>query len=166
MLLVTSRTTDVECLHWQSALNHSIYEHVWACGNSSLPVPSLPAFSFVLLSQRFQTRTFPSLLDQHPTLSPTLYSIICLFIEDNWRWLLVRSIVGTRARAVKWTSAATTRRKHELLRVCFKFTELERLAAASVQVYCIVSCSDREKGRRTVWRSYVTLLLSVSHLTP
>lgn len=27
-------------------------------------------------------------------------------------------IVGTRARAVEWTSAATARRKHELPRVC------------------------------------------------
>jgi hypothetical protein len=114
---------------WRAALAVST-EHVWACGNSSLPIPSLSAFSFVLLSRRFQTPTFPSLLDQHSTLSPTLYSTICLFIEDNCRLLLVDGIVGTRARATEWTGAATTRRKHELVSVCLSIQNVR------VQVYC------------------------------
>jgi hypothetical protein len=41
---------------------------------------------------------------QHSTLSSTLHSIICLFIEDNWRCLLVGVLF-----AVEWTCAATTR---------------------------------------------------------
>lgn len=121
---------------WQHSkvdiMNHFTCEHVEALHFQSLHLFRSLLFPF---QRNFYLEMFSSVTIQL-FFSPTLYSAICLFIEDNWRCLLVSGIVCRSERAVKSTCAATTRSYYELTGVYFCVWQLKAK-------YCIIFALKR-----------------------